>query len=974
MADFTNNEEERRAAVAEGMYKGVISKIDEVRQIMGKDLQFNTSQQASIYEAVMGGLKNNLDAVLAELRYISLQNSTIYQNGLDDQEDLRNDILSALESRAEELGKLCSGTGGGVTAEQLQQLLYSLQQRMAQENERLLSDLKAKAEEAERTHAEVLQKQADSLLEEFKKTAEEARDELLSAVRDLKDAVTAVRSEPVERVYDDYASERVGYVQVDYDLLTERVVSALPQLDYEELAQKVAERLPVREEDPAKESAEKTAFNEEAFDYGILAEKIATILPEVDYDLIAERVAAAVPVLDENLLADRVAAAVPETDENSIADKVAEAIPPVDYDLIAERVAAVLESEFDVTVDEAGISKIASAVAGELDTEKLAAQVSEGLDYTRLAAQVNELLDYDRLAEQISGGIDYERLAEQIGGALAAEGGAVAEREREEEPVSAKIDYDEIAARLAALFPRAEEKEEEESRIVGEQLSVFESEPAPEPVKPAEPDYKEIAARVAEILRPYVAPQEPAPVPDYDELVARVTDKLRAEEQPEPAEPDYDAIVARVTDKLRAEEQPEQNKNVEPDYDEIAARLASRLRPAEPVVAEPVQPDYDEIAARLASRLRPAEPVVVEAVQPDYDEIASRLASRLRPAEPVVKEEPDYEKLALRMAEILRPDATDRRHSEPDYEKIASRLAQLMREDENDEEHDCEKIASRVAEILQTDKEEKEGTPEEPDYEKIAARVADLLRPETGADEDESDCEKIASRVAELLRPEQSESYEEPEEEEAPEEPEEDYEEVEVIPPRIKAAPPRDNKPRPITGEIAVAEEPELFVRYKRSFISKIMQSDDSLKQCYGELKNTFMSYANVKSQVNWSNDRFFYNGETIAKVGMGGKTLCLYLALNPEEFPTSVYHQKYAGDKKMYEKTPMMVKIKSGTALKRAVKLIELLMETLGAALGEYERVDFVELYPDKSDEELLEQGLIKTALVPKTDLDSFN
>ena len=70
MADFTNNEEERRAAVAEGMYKGVISKIDEVRQIMGKDLQFNTSQQASIYEAVMGGLKNNLDAVLAEHGYV----------------------------------------------------------------------------------------------------------------------------------------------------------------------------------------------------------------------------------------------------------------------------------------------------------------------------------------------------------------------------------------------------------------------------------------------------------------------------------------------------------------------------------------------------------------------------------------------------------------------------------------------------------------------------------------------------------------------------------------------------------------------------------------------------------------------------------------------------------------------------------------------------------------------------------------
>ncbi|MDE7159039.1 MAG: hypothetical protein K2N74_05635, partial [Clostridiales bacterium] len=381
---------------------------------------------------------------------------------------------------------------------------------------------------------------------------------------------------------------------------------------------------------------------------------------------------------------------------------------------------------------------------------------------------------------------------------------------------------------------------------------------------------------------------------------------------------------------------------------------------------------YDEIASRLASRLRPAEPVGGE-TQPDYDEIASRLASRLRPAEPVtVKEEPDYEKLALRMAEILRPDDTDRRHQEPDYEKIADRLAELVRDNGSDEENDCEKIASRVAEILQSDKEEKEGTPEEPDYEKIAARVAELLRPEEGANQDESDCEKIAARVAELLRaaePEQEEVAEEPEEELIADA--EDYEEVEVIQPKRPFIP-RDNKPRPITGEIAVAEEPELVTRYKRSFLSKIIQSDVSLKQCYGELKNTFLSYANVRSQINWSNDRFFYSGETIAKVGMSGKTLCLYLALNPDEFPSSVYHQKYAGDKRMYEKTPMMVKIKSGVALKRALKLIELLMETQGAALsGDYEPVDYIDLYPDASDDELIEQGLIKTALVPKTDMD---
>ena len=143
------------------------------------------------------------------------------------------------------------------------------------------------------------------------------------------------------------------------------------------------------------------------------------------------------------------------------------------------------------------------------------------------------------------------------------------------------------------------------------------------------------------------------------------------------------------------------------------------------------------------------------------------------------------------------------------------------------------------------------------------------------------------------------------------------------------------------------------------------------MKGYYFALKNAFLSYARISSQMSWSNDRFSYAGDTVAKIGVRGKTLCVYLALNPDEFPTSVYHQRFAGDTKMYEKTPMMVKVKSGVALKRAIRLVEMLMENLGAVKEDRDPVDYSQEFSFRSEEQLLAEGLIKTAIVEKSDLD---
>ena len=540
---------DKKSMVMEGMYRGMTGKLDEVRRTVSKELQFTSAQQVSAYEALAGTFKDGLETLLAEFRYLSQQNSAVYDYNRKEREAVRDAVLEAVRAGTEQC---------------VQQL----------------SDRAAAAEE-----------------------------KLAAAVEEMKASFSAQLEELANKL--------------------EALAAAAPAP-----AKAEAPAQPAPEEGaPAEEAAAEEGYAEDTFDYDVLAEKIASILPETDYDMIADKVVAALPPVDGDAIADKVAAAVPPADENSIADKVAESIPLIDYDLIAERVASVMEGEFDVTVDETGVDKIADAVLSRLDYEKLAELV---------AGQIKPTVVYA------------------------------------------------------------------------------------------------------------AAPAEAAPVKE------------------EPA----------------AEEAPE-----------------------EPAPAEPVE----------------AEPAAAEA-----------------PAE----------------------------------------------------------------------------EPAGPAEEELAAAAAPVQR-------------KLV----------------------------------------VEAQPAPKPAPKPVV--VPVPDDPGKFTRFKRSFKAKIIESDEEVKGFYFDLKNAFLSYSRISSQVSWSNDRYTFAGDTIAKVGVRGRTLCVYLALNPDEFPSSVYHQRFAGDTKMYEKTPMMVKVKSGVALKRAIRLVEMLMENLGAVREDREPVDYSQEFAFRSEEQLLAEGLIKTAIVEKSDLD---
>ncbi len=151
------------------------------------------------------------------------------------------------------------------------------------------------------------------------------------------------------------------------------------------------------------------------------------------------------------------------------------------------------------------------------------------------------------------------------------------------------------------------------------------------------------------------------------------------------------------------------------------------------------------------------------------------------------------------------------------------------------------------------------------------------------------------------------------------------------------------------------------MMKFKRSFIARIIQSNDEYKQYYGEVKHALLSYKKVNSNVAWGAERFNKGRETIARLKIRGKTLCLYLALDPDNYKTSVYHHLDVSDNKSVAGTPMMVKIKSNLGVRKAKRLIDEMLKLRNGERKEIPERDYAAMYPYETIEDLIEEGLVK-------------
>ena len=550
----------------------------------------------------------------------------------------------------------------------------------------------------------------------------------------------------------------------------------------------------------------------------------------------------------------------------------------------------------------------------------------------------------------------------------------------------AKILHEDVVAKLEAMEgkPEALQAIEEMLTALSEKVETFNAEALSESIKdkviecfPAydEVDYEKITESVAEKTEGCVAEHSQtildavAAIPvaenvDYTRIVEEVGDRMleivnefkaNAEPQPAPVEFDYDKVVYETAEKV-VESLPAVEKV---DY----ARLDESFVKA----AEGVKVDAEAIRAVVAEEVQKAVAAI------DVNAIAEAVASKVVMPEPQKAEEFDYDRLAiLVMSKMPVPQAPEA----IDYDKLADMVATRIKDDKHDvviEEEGVQLIATAIADKLSEGEDEEEETVcemsiDEEGIDAIADAVAKKLCEACAA------CELPVEEVI-VEEPVEETPVEETVEEVVEETPVEEVTPVEE-PVQEELATSATEVAYQVQGDELVDAETGLVMRLKKSFTAKMKQSEDGVKGYYSELKNALTEYKKVNSNVSWHGDRFNFGRDTIARMSINGKTLCLYVALDPNdpELKSSVYHQKDLSGQKAYENTPFMMKIKSETAAKRAVRLIAILAESKGAEKDEaHADVDYVEVFAPATDEELIEQGLIKVTKEKKVVL-SFN
>ena len=158
-------------------------------------------------------------------------------------------------------------------------------------------------------------------------------------------------------------------------------------------------------------------------------------------------------------------------------------------------------------------------------------------------------------------------------------------------------------------------------------------------------------------------------------------------------------------------------------------------------------------------------------------------------------------------------------------------------------------------------------------------------------------------------------------------------------------------------------DEDVTLLCYDRSFTARLIQSSDDTKRWYGQLKNELLSYRKIKSRMSWKRESYRYGRECVARFGFRGKSLCLFLPLDANDYLESKYKVEDVSENKSVEDTPCMYRIKNDRRAKRAAELIAVCMERIGTERAEHPEEDYY--LPYEGIHELVDRGLAKRFFV---------
>lgn len=115
-----------------------------------------------------------------------------------------------------------------------------------------------------------------------------------------------------------------------------------------------------------------------------------------------------------------------------------------------------------------------------------------------------------------------------------------------------------------------------------------------------------------------------------------------------------------------------------------------------------------------------------------------------------------------------------------------------------------------------------------------------------------------------------------------------------------------------------------------RNFAEKMRDADEILQDRYDELKNYALRFRKLKSRISKKFDSINQGRFQFVKLSVAGKTLKLYLNMDINTTDPK-FHCKDMSDKKTYVTVPVLLRIKSGRAVKYAKRLIDQCAEQHG-------------------------------------------
>ncbi len=143
-----------------------------------------------------------------------------------------------------------------------------------------------------------------------------------------------------------------------------------------------------------------------------------------------------------------------------------------------------------------------------------------------------------------------------------------------------------------------------------------------------------------------------------------------------------------------------------------------------------------------------------------------------------------------------------------------------------------------------------------------------------------------------------------------------------------------------ITGESKIIDDKPVYYEYDRSFSARLILLSDEKKSYYKKVRSTFNAYALIL-KTTWNSEEFYAGEDLVAKFGVRGKSLYLYLVKNKENH------------------TFVRICISSNRSVKAAKELIKEVMEKLNQERKNVRPLKYsIDLEPQ---EKLVEKGYIK-------------